>query len=188
MEDFDLIALSEALDARRSELGMTWEELARHVTERPSRRSTRRIAPSTFKRMSERRSVKDTVVLQAVRWLGRSPESFVPGLAETTKRAIPDDDTGRPALDTRAMYLALDERRLARRLSWSEVARELGPGVTPAMLTRLARGTGIGFPRAMRIFVWLGRPVAEFTCFVPDEGDESPSPDRADCTSTRRRP
>jgi hypothetical protein len=36
------------------------------------------------------------------------------------------------------------------------------------MLTRLAGGAGIGLPRVMRIFQWLGRPVAEFTCFVPD--------------------
>jgi hypothetical protein len=36
------------------------------------------------------------------------------------------------------------------------------------MLTRLAGGTGIGFPRVMRIFQWLERPVAEFVCFIPD--------------------
>jgi hypothetical protein len=143
------------------------------VTERPSRRSTRRIAPSTFKGMADRHSVKDTVVLQAVRWLGRSPESFVPGLIETTTHAIPDDDSGRPALDTHALFLALNERRVTRQLTWRDVAGEVGPGITPAMLTRLDRGTAIGFPRVMRILQWLGRPVAEFVCFVPDD-EESP--------------
>jgi hypothetical protein len=32
MEDFDLAALSEALDAKRSELGLTWQQLAIQVT------------------------------------------------------------------------------------------------------------------------------------------------------------
>jgi hypothetical protein len=168
MKDFDLAGLSEALDARRRELGLTWQELAMQVTDRPSRGSDRRIAASTFKGMSQRSSVRDTVVLQALRWLGRTPESFVPGLRETSKHPLPDDDTGRPALDTRAIYLAVNDRRARQGLTWREVAAEIGPGFSPGMLTRLAGGTGIGFPRVMRIFRWLGRPVAEFTCFVPD--------------------
>jgi hypothetical protein len=171
MNDFDLAALSEALDARRCELGLTWQELAIQVTDRPSRRSGRRIAASTFKSMSRRSSVRDTVVLQAVRWLGRTPESFVPGLRETSEHLLPDNDTGRPALDTRAIYLAMNDRRARQGLTWREVADEIGPGFSPGMLTRLAGGTGIGFPRVMRIFQWLGCPVAEFTCFVPDDDE-----------------
>jgi hypothetical protein len=171
MKDFDLAALSEALDVRRCELGLTWQELASAVTDRPSRRSDRRIAASTFKGMSERASVRDTVVLQALRWLGRTPESFVPGLRETSEHPLPGNESGRPALDTRAIYLAMDDRRVALGLTWRAVADELGRGFSPGMLTRLARGTGIGFPRVMRIFQWLERPVAEFTCFVPDEDE-----------------
>jgi hypothetical protein len=168
MKDFDLAALAEALDARRSELGLTWQELAIQVTDRPSRGSDRRIAASTFKDMSRRGSVRDTVVLQALRWLGRTPESFVPGLGETPEHVIADNDTGRPALDTRAIYLAMDERRAKRALTWRDVADELGGGFNPAMLTRLSGGTHIGFPRVMRIFQWLDRPTAEFICFLPD--------------------
>jgi hypothetical protein len=147
---------------------LTWQELALRVTDRSSRGSDRRIAASTFKGMSQRGSVKDTVVLQALRWLGRTPESFVPGLPDAPEHALPGDDTGRPVLDTRAIYLAMNDSRTARGLSWRGVAGELGRGFTPGMLTRLAGGTGIGFPRVMRIFQWLGRPVAEFVCFVPD--------------------
>jgi hypothetical protein len=171
VKDFDVVALSEALDAKRSELGLTWQELAIQVTDRQSRRSDRRIAASTFKGMSERGSVRDTVVLQALLWLGRTPESFVPGLRETSEHALPDHDTGRPALDTRAIYLAMDDRRARHGLTWRDVAHELGRGFNPGMLTRLAGGTHIGFPRVMRIFQWLERPAAEFTCFVPDVED-----------------
>jgi len=166
-----MAALSEALDAKRSALGLTWQQLAIQVTDRPSRGSDRRIAASTFKGMSQRGSVRDTVVLQVLRWLGRTPESFVPGLREAPEHALPDDDTGRPALDTRAIYLAMNDRKAARELTWRDVARELGPGFTPGMLTRLAGGTGIGFPRVMRIFQWLERPAAEFTRFIPDEDE-----------------
>jgi hypothetical protein len=168
VEDFDLAALSEALDARRSDLGLTWQELAIQATDRPSRGSDRRIAASTLRGMSQRRSVKDTVVLQALRWLGRAPESFVPGLREAPEHLIPDDDTGRPVLDTQAIYLTMNQKRASQGLSWREVADELGRGFNPGMLTRLAGGTAIGFPRVMRIFQWLERPAAEFVCFIPD--------------------
>jgi hypothetical protein len=165
MKDFDL---SEALDVRRRELGLTWQELAIQATDSPSRRSDRRIAASTFKGMSQRGSVRDTVVLQALRWLGRTPESFVPGLGQAPEHRLPDNDTGRPALDTRAIYVAMNDRRARQELTWRDVADQLGAGFNPAMLGRLAGGCGIGFPRVMRIFQWLERPVAEFTCFVPD--------------------
>ena len=75
MGDFDRVVLAEALDARRVDLGITWRELAVQVTERPGRRSERRIAASTFKGMGQRQSVRDTVVLQPLRWLGRTPGS-----------------------------------------------------------------------------------------------------------------
>lgn len=171
MKDFDLAALSEALDARRAELGLTWQELAIQATDRPSRRSDRRIAASTFKGMAQRRAVRDTVVLQALRWLGRTPESFVPGIPETPDQVLPDDDTGRPALDTQAVYQAMNDKRAEQGLTWRDVAAELGPGFKPGNLTRLANGTHAGFPHVMRIFQWLERPVAEFICFTPDEGE-----------------
>jgi len=171
MRDFDLAALSEALDAKRSDLGLTWQELAIQVTDRPSRGSDRRIAASTFKGMSRRGAVRDTVVLQALRWLGRTPESFVPGLHEMFELPIPDDDTGRPALDTRAIYQTLNDKRAKEELTWRDVADQLGAGFNPGMLTRLAGGTHIGFPRVMRIFQWLERPVADFICAIPDEAE-----------------
>lgn len=65
----------------------------------------------------------------------------------------------------------MNDRRADQQLTWRDVANQLGPGFSPGMLTRLASGTAIGFPRVMRIFQWLERPVAEFTCFVPDEDE-----------------
>jgi hypothetical protein len=169
--DFDLVALYEALDAKRARLGLTWRELAIEVTDRPTRCSDRRIAVSTFRGIGARRSVRDTVVLQALSWLGRTPESFVPGQDPGSGMPVPKNETGRPALDTVALYRALNERREALEITWADVARQLGPGFNTESLKRLAGGTHVGFPRVMRIFKWLDRTVSEFVFFVPDEAE-----------------
>jgi hypothetical protein len=166
--DFDLVALYEALDAKRGLCGLTWQALAHEVTDRQSRQSDRRIAPSTFRAIATRQSVRDTVVLQALSWLGRTPESFVPGLDQSGGKPVPGNETGRPAFDTRAIYRAMDKKREALEITWADVARHIGPGFNSDMLKRLAGGTHVGFPRVMKIFKWLDRSAAEFVYFVPD--------------------
>jgi hypothetical protein len=64
------------------------------------------------------------------------------------------------------MHAALDAQRLKRGMKWKQVAGEL-PGFTETMLTNLANGPLIGFPRVMMITQWLGRPAASF---VRDHG------------------
>jgi hypothetical protein len=63
--------------------------------------------------------------------------------------------------DTAALHAALDAKRRERGQTWREVASEL-PGFTPNMLTNLASGPLIGFPRVMTLTQWLGRPAADF--------------------------
>jgi hypothetical protein len=64
------------------------------------------------------------------------------------------------------MHAALDAQRLQRGMKWNQVAGEL-PGFTESMLTNLANGPLISFPRVMMITQWLGRPAASF---VRDHG------------------
>jgi hypothetical protein len=59
------------------------------------------------------------------------------------------------------MHAALDAERLKRGIKWKQVAEEL-PGFTESMLTNLAKGPLIGFPRVMLITQWVGRPAAAF--------------------------
>jgi hypothetical protein len=47
-------------------------------------------------------------------------------------------------------------------MTWKQVADEIG-GFTPATLTGLAKARHIGFPRVMRLVIWLDRPTASFT-------------------------
>jgi hypothetical protein len=57
-QDFDLVALHTALDARRTALG---------------------VSAGKLRGLGTRRRAEGDGVLRVVAWLGRSPESFAPG-------------------------------------------------------------------------------------------------------------
>ncbi len=162
-DDFNLRALFDALDSRRQERQMTWAEVAREVNRF---RTTRRpIAASTMIGLRDKASAEGDGVLQMLLWLGRSPESFVRGAADCDAKRfrLPDVTTGQIVRwDTRALFDALNQGRTDRGLTWPQLAREIG-GFTPGMLTNLAKGGRIGFPRVMRLVRFLDRPAVEFT-------------------------
>jgi hypothetical protein len=114
--------------------------------------------------MMKKQFVTSAVVLQALRWLGRSPESF---LSDPTRSSSKDEqlpEAGQDRIlrfDTRAIYDALEQERRRRGMTWQQVADELH-GFTASMLANLARGPLIGFPGVMTITQWLGRPAATF--------------------------
>lgn len=164
MRAFDMKSLFVAMDQRRRELGLSWDELARQVN-LPFRHSTSiPINPATLRSISKKRSTTSAVVLQVLRWMGRTPEDFLVGAsgAGALGAELPRSGDDRILrFDTRAMYDAINDQRAKRGLTWKEVAAEL-PGFTPSMLTNLAQGPLIGFPRVMFITQWLGRPAADF--------------------------
>jgi hypothetical protein len=164
MHTFDMEALQAAADERRRSQGLTWEELAAEINE-PFRGTTSiPISVSTIKTMSKKRSVTSAVVLQVLRWLDRSPESFLSGRAGqlNVNEKLPNGGaSGILRFDTRAMYSALDDERLRRNLTWKQLVTEL-PGFTQSMVANLAEGPLIGFPRVMTITQWLNCPAAVF--------------------------
>jgi hypothetical protein len=114
--------------------------------------------------MTTKRSVTSAVVLQVLRWLRRTPESFLAGRDQppTPGEAMPEAGPAQILrFDTAAIHAALDAKRREQGMTWSEVAGEL-PGFTPSMLTNLAKGPLIGFPRVMALVQWLGRPASDF--------------------------
>lgn len=152
---FDIHALYRALDAQRCRRGMSWQEMAREVGG---------VSPATLTGLRARSSVEGDGVLQMLRWLGRTPESFVPGhpAAATGEATLPRADPSQTLrFDAKAIYAALDSRRLERAMTWQQVAKEIG-AVNAAGLTRMAQGGRVSFPSVMRIFGWLGRPAADF--------------------------
>ena len=103
-------------------------------------------------------------MLQVLRWLRRTPESFLAGRDQAPAPGEELLESGPGQIlrfDTAAIHAALDARRRERRLTWKEVASEIR-GFTPGMLTNLAKGPLIGFPRVMGPTQWLGRPASDF--------------------------
>jgi hypothetical protein len=161
---FDISAMYAALDAERCARGLGWTELMTEINEPFRGTSSLPISVTTVRNMRTKRSVTSAVVLQVLRWLGRTPESF---LSEREPAGVPGEalPLGGPArilrFDTVAMHEALNAERGKRGMTWRQIAGEL-PGFTENMLRNLSSGPLIGFPRVMMIPQWLGVPAASF--------------------------
>ena len=163
MHPFDIRALSDALDAERRARELTWAGLIAEINEPFKGTTSIPISLQTIRGMTKKRSVTSAVVLQILRWLDRSPESFLRGRQETrADERLPDAGPHQILrFDTSAIYQALQEERLKQGRTWAQVAGEM-PGFTPNMLSNLATGPLIGFPRVMVLTQWLGRPAATY--------------------------
>lgn len=98
-------------------------------------------------------------------WLGRTPESFVPGVADADAERfrLPKPAPGHVLRwDTKALHTALNAKRRDRGLTWAALAREVG-GFSPGMLTSLSRNQRVALPRVMRLALWLDQPAVTFT-------------------------
>lgn len=74
---FDMDALHAALDDKRRSSGKTWAQVAREVGGVVPGSGKSGISASTLSGLHRRRAVEGDGVLQMLRWLGRSPESFL---------------------------------------------------------------------------------------------------------------
>jgi hypothetical protein len=157
-------ALQAALDEARLARGLSWNALAAEINKAFEGTPSIPISVSTLRGMGKKSSVTSGVVLQVLRWLERTPESFLAGAgaAAGNEEKLPEPGPGRVLrFDTRAMYGALDTERMKRGMRWKEVAQEL-PRFTENMLRNLATGPLIGFPRVMMIPQWLELPAVSF--------------------------
>jgi hypothetical protein len=91
--EFDVSALFAALDAQREERGLSWSGVAREIWELSAELNARRrdhpISPATLTGMAERGGVSCQHALFMLRWLGRSPESFLRGATPFAAGALP---------------------------------------------------------------------------------------------------
>ena len=158
-DDFDVRGLWEAMDAQRRSRGLTWREVMQEMTvagvEHP-------MSLSTVQNLRTQDSVSCQHVLPMLKWLGRAPESFVPGRAGGTERALPAAGPDRLLRwDIQALAAALNAERQQRGFTWQRVADELACSVNQVTgLQRLRYGTAMRL--AMRITRWLDRPAADF--------------------------
>jgi hypothetical protein len=160
--DFNLRAVYEALDERRRDRQISWTVVASEVNRFRTR--LRPIAVSTITSLQTKPRGEGDGILQMLLWLGRTPESFVPGIADADAERFRLPTLTRGEIlrwDTRALFLAVNAQRQERQLTWSQVAREVR--FTPGMLANLSKGPKVGFPRVMRLVRWLDRPAVAFT-------------------------
>jgi len=169
VEDFDIQALHRAIDEKREALSMTWKDVAREVNAPLPGPITRSISTSTITGIRTRRSVEADGVLQILRWLDRTPESFC-GRSERPEKLsaqLPALTAGSVLrFDARAIYTALENERSTRRMTWEQVAAAIA-GSSASNLRRLERGGRVSFPQVMRVVRWLGRPASSFMWASP---------------------
>lgn len=162
LHEFPLAALYEALNDRRVANGLTWQGVLDEINGGP--KQFRGIAVSTVTGLRTKRVAEGDGVLGMLVWLGRSPESFMPGdpLASAPEATLPPVRPGHRGLrwDAPRLYAAVQSGRMEGGLTWQQVADETGCGKNS--LTGLAKATRVGFPSVMNIVRWLGRPAADF--------------------------
>lgn len=165
-QNFDLAALYDALDVERCSRQMSCAAVAAEINgpfrDVPKHRP---IARSTITGLQRKSIGEGDGILQMLLWLRRTPESFVYDMGEADAECFGLRDPGKERIlrwDTKALYVALNAARQARRITWQQVADEVG-GFTPTMLTHLRKGGRTSFPGVMRITRWLGQPATVFT-------------------------
>jgi hypothetical protein len=167
LRPFDTAALYLALNDQRTRLGLSWQAVANQLWELSSELNDRRkdhpISPSTLTNMGKKPRTSCQHALFMLRWLGRTPESFLKGTTENDERfALPvagRDRRLRWAL--KLLYASMDEKRRHDGLTWPALAAVLD--CSPNQLTGLRTAKfATGMDLAMRIVQWLDRPAADF--------------------------
>jgi hypothetical protein len=165
---FDAHALYLAIDTRRTELGLSWTGVANQIWELSSdlndRRKDHPISPSTLINMGKKPRTSCQHALFMLRWLERTPESFLLGSSsdDDPRFALPEAGSDRRLRwSIKLMYAAIDEKRREQGLTWPALAAILG--CSPNQLTALRTAKfATGMDLAMRVVQWLDRPASDF--------------------------
>ncbi len=166
--DFDSFALFKAMDTKRIREGLTWPLVADEIWKLSSDLNDRRhdhpISPSTIKGMSWRGDTSCQHALFFLRWLGRSPESFLTSsdVKLRTKASLPKASSEeRLRWNLQKLYEAVNARRQELQMTWPDLARIMH--CTPSQLTVLRTiRFAISMNLAMRLVQWLDRPASDF--------------------------
>jgi hypothetical protein len=167
LRPFDVRALYSALDERRAEDGLSWREVADQLwalsAELNHRRHDHPISPSTITNMAKNPRIGCQHALFMLRWLSRSPESFLEGATDDDPRfGLPSAGADRRLRwSLKLLYKTMDEKRRQVALTWSQLGARLGCG--PGRLTGLRRAKyATDMDLAIRIVQWIGQPAADF--------------------------
>jgi hypothetical protein len=166
-DDFDIGALMDALDVQRRSRALSWPGVAKELWDQSAvlnaQRDDHPISPTTITGMTKRMDTSCQHALFMLRWLGRTPESFMPGTtADAGETALPFVGPDRRLRwDLKKLHVAIDAQRRERNLTWRQLAGVLH--CTPSQITGIRRARfAIGMRLTMRIVSWLQRPARDF--------------------------
>jgi|SRR5215471_821400 len=165
--DFDAVAMYDAMDRQRIERGLSWRQVLDQIWELSAdlneRRNSHPISPSTITGIAKRGDTTCQHALFFLRWLGRTPESFLSKPpADPAYGALPAAGPDkRLRWNLQALYDALNRRRMEEQLTWRELAAQIRCSEHQLTGIRTAR-YAIAMSLAMRIVGWLERPAAAF--------------------------
>ena len=147
---FDYSAVGEAVETRRQELGLTPSGLIRSVNW---------LSAAPLARLRDGEPTTCQHVTGLLRWLGRSPESFSPGMVDGPECQIPDFGPYAVRWNMATLWEAMNDQRRKFGASWEDVQQ--------ATLCLSVEGVrletyGIRMHDAMNIVRWLGEPAATF--------------------------
>lgn len=171
IREFDAKALYDALDEQRRAQGLSWSGAAAAIWDMAPTLNAARdarglpnhpISPSTLQSLGKRGNTSCQHALFFLRWLDRTPESFLAGAALGDGAPLPAcGPDRRPRWDLKALHAGCNESRTGRGFTWAQAAHELR--CQPGQLTGLRTARyATGMALAMRITQWVGRPAAAF--------------------------
>ena len=171
MREFDGRALYAALDAKRQAERLSWAGAAAAIWDMAPLLNAARdarglanhpISPSTLRNLGKVGDTSCQHALFFLRWLGRTPESFLAGAGLDAGAPLPAcGPDRRPRWDLKALHAGLNEARVSRGVTWAQTAHDLR--CQPGQLTGLKTARfATSMILAMRITQWVGRPAADF--------------------------
>ena len=130
--EFSLRGLYEAIDLQRRARGISWAQVADEMNGKRMRPSVHRLSPSTIADLRTRNAVERDDVSQMLRWLKRTPDSFMGGThSQCDSVELPHAPAEKVLrFDTKKLHTAIDARRIERGLTWNQIATEVGVGVS----------------------------------------------------------
>ena len=149
-DEFDYRGVWEAIEAERQARGLNRTQLLRDIDW---------VSQGVLNRLEQGGPTTCQHIVGLLRWLGRSPESFMPGVIDCPAYALPDTGLFPVRWSMPALYEAIDARREELGMSWREAGDAIG---WPTVKELKTIKYGIPMHLAMRLTRWLGKPAATY--------------------------
>ena len=154
---FDVLGLWQALHAKRAAMGLSEREMMDDLNR--VNHNSMPIALATVNGMKKRMDTSCQHSLHMLRWLDKTPESFLQGAGIDER--LPFSADAPLYWSMKAVGEAVAAEKVKRNLSWKQVAQELEASQNQVSAIHKLR-YGMSVHLAMKITQWLNRPSSDF--------------------------